>query len=122
MMAAAARRSGTTLPAPSVRYRGVFASANAFADRVDLARAALMRAARARARAVADPFFGADAEAPASGAACVTAAGIVVAPAPVAKRLTPSHRTVRRVAPRKVLCIYKVRFSKGFIGILAKPR
>ena len=68
------------------------------------ARAARMRAARARARAVADGFLaGAAAAAPASGAACVTGVGMVVAPAPVAKRLTPSHRTVRRVTPRKVL-------------------
>ena len=33
MMAAAARISGTTLPVASVRYRGVFASARALADR-----------------------------------------------------------------------------------------
>ena len=68
MMAAAARMSGTTLPASSVRYRGVFASAKAFADRDDLALAARIRAARARARAVADSFFAG--AAPASGAAC----------------------------------------------------
>ena len=68
------------------------------------ARAARMRAARARARAVADGFLaGAAAAAPASGAAWATGVGMVVAPAPVAKRLTPSHRTVRRVTPRKVL-------------------
>jgi hypothetical protein len=62
-----------------------------------------MRAARARALAVADGFFaGADAAALA-GPVEVTGVGMVVAPAPVAKRLTPSHRTVRRVALRKVL-------------------
>src|SRR3989338_1468401 len=97
-MAAAARISGTTLPASSVRYRGVLASARALADRAACARAARRRAARGRARAVADGFFaGADAAAPAAGAACATGVGIVVAPAPVAKRLTPSHRTVSRV-------------------------
>src|SRR5688572_10133176 len=118
-MAAAARSSGTRLPASSVRYRGVFASARAFAD---FARAARIRAARARARAVADVFFGVGAAAPASGAACVTGVGMVVAPAPVAKRLTPSHRTVGRVTPRIVLLLNTFEFSKCFIGILANPQ
>src|ERR671919_364512 len=121
MMAAAARMSGTTLPASSVRYRGVRASVSAFAERAALARAARMRAARARALAVADSFFFAGAAAAAaSGAGRVTGVGMVVAPAPVARRLTPSHRTVRRVTPRKVLLIDTIEFSKCFIGILAK--
>src|SRR5688572_18019340 len=113
MMAAAALISGTTLPASSVRYRGVLASASAFADLADLARAARMRAARARARAVADSFFAGAPAAPASGATCATGVAIVVAPAPAAERLTPSHRTVRRMTPMLVLSIYTVRFSKG---------
>ena len=99
MMAAAARMSGTTLPASSVRYRGVLASASALADLAALARAARMRAARARARAVADglrlgrwrPLRLRQPAQPVP-----TGGGSVVAPAPVAKRLTPSHRTVRR--------------------------
>src|ERR687898_272297 len=121
-MAAAARMSGITLPASSVRYRGVFASASAFADRAALARAARMRAARARARAVADGLFAGAAAAAAAGAGSVTGVGMVVAPAPVATRLTPSHTTVRRVTRRKVLFIDTIQFSKWFIGILAKRR
>ena len=102
MIAAAARMAGTTLPASSVRYRGVFASASALAA---WARAARIRATRARALAVADDFFlaGADAPASAAGRTGTTGVVIVVAPAPVAKRLAPSHRTVRRVTPVKVL-------------------
>src|SRR5688572_16120796 len=112
MMAAAARISGTTLPAASVRYLGVFASARACAERAAFARAARMRAARARARAVADGLFGAAAAAPASGAAWATGVEMVVAPAPVARRLTPSHRTDRRVRPMKVLLLNTLGFSK----------
>src|SRR5688500_12432320 len=122
MIAAAARMSGTTLPASSVRYRGVLASARAFAERAALARAARMRAARARALAVADGFLAGAAAAAAAGAGSVTGVGIVVAPAPVARRLTPSHRTVRRVTPMKVLLIDTIGFSKCFIRILAKHR
>src|SRR5262245_57047449 len=99
MMAAAARTSGTRFPASSVRYRGVFASARALEDRDALTRAARMRAARARARAVADGFFAGAASA-AAGGIWATAVVIVVAPAPVAQRLTPSHRTDRRRMPR----------------------
>src|SRR5690349_12760944 len=123
MMAAAARRSGTTLPASSVRNRGVFASSSARADRDELARAARMRAARARARAVADGFFAgallAGAAAPASGAVWLTGVDRVVASTPVARRLMPSHRTVWRAAPRKVLYVTG-RFTDCLIGILAK--
>src|SRR5688572_24589984 len=100
MMAAAARTSGTTFPASSVRNRGVFASARALEDLEALARAARMRAARARALAVADGFFAGAAAAPAAaGGVWATGAGMVVAPAPVAHTLAPRHKTVRRTAP-----------------------
>src|SRR5215204_4731584 len=124
MIAAAARRSGTTLPESSVRNRGVFASKSARADREELARAARMRAARARARAVADgffagAFFAGAAAAPASNVVWLTGAERVVASTPVARRLTPSHRTVWRAAPRNVLYVTG-KFTDCLIGILAK--
>jgi hypothetical protein len=71
-----------------------------------------MRAARARARAVADDLaFDLAGPASAAGVNFPTGAVMVVASAPVAIRLTPNHRNTMRTELRKVLGIDTVRFS-----------